>query len=430
MINIYFWLFLALILIPLTGGVWNTARIYEYPFFMASIFAIFVFPQAVSLVRFPGAAPPHAVQAVLLMACLCLAACVLGYKVPVRSQAFARLFPRINEQRLFHVGVLFVACGSWFSHLLAVMDIQMGQNGGWTGRATIYGFFQQLCYPGFAICLMTALRRPTAWSIFATLAAIVVPMQVILFGRREPAALLLLTLGLSIYFRRRQLPPRLVVPLIIVGAMLAIPATATYRSLQAEGNWQAIRQIDIAGNFKHFLNDESILELRNAAMLIEATSRSGDYAYGEGYWNHLVFRYVPAQIFGEEFKDSLMLRHSGDGQEREFATMDYINPIGSTVTGMGDSFQQFGYCGCLFFAVLALFFRSLWQTALLPNSLFAQLLYMQACTSAMRSVTHWTLDFLPGFLYSALFLGVAMLYASPSMPVRTRVVRRKAYAGR
>jgi len=258
----------------------------------------------------------------------------------------------------------------------------------------------------------------------SVLVATVVPIQVILFGRREPAAVLLVTVGLTIYFHRRSRPPRLLIPGIIIAAMLAIPATATYRSFQAERNWEAIRQIDFLGNFKQFLTDESILELRNAAMLIEATSRSGDYAYGAGYWNHLVFRYVPAQLLGEGFKESLMIRRSGEGQEREFATMDYTNPIGSTVTGMGDSFQQFGYGGCLFFAALAVFFRSLWQTALRPHALFAQLLYMQACTSAMRAVTHWTLDFLPGFMYSVLFLGAAMLYASLSSLPKTRVLKR------
>ncbi len=424
MTNFYFWLFLGLMILPLVAVVWNPARIYEYPFFTAAIFAIFVFPQAVSLIRFPGAAPAHAVQSALLMTCLCLTACLLGYKLPIQPQVIARLSRGVNQQRLFHVGLIFVACGYWFGHLISAMDIEISQTGGWTGRATIYGFFQQLCYPGLAICLMTALRRPSLTSMLSALAAAVVPMQVILLGRREPAAVLLVTLGLTIYFRRRSRPPRVLIPGIILAAMLAIPATATYRSFQAERNWDAIRQIDFVGNFKQFLTDESILEFRNAAMLIEATSRSGDYAYGAGYWNHLVFRYVPAQILGEGFKESLMIRRSGEGQEREFATMDYTNPIGSTVTGMGDSFQQFGYWGCLFFAALAVFFRSLWQTALRPNALFAQLLYMQACTSAMRAVTHWTLDFLPGFLYSVLFLGAAMLYAYSSSLPKTRVLRR------
>lgn len=45
------------------------------------------------------------------------------------------------------------------------------------------------------------------------------------------------------------------------------------------------------------------------------------------------------------------------------------------------------------------------------NATLPQLLYIMVCPSAMRAVTHWTLDFLPGLLYSALFLGLAAWYA-------------------
>jgi len=57
------------------------------------------------------------------------------------------------------------------------------------------------------------------------------------------------------------------------------------------------------------------------------------------------------------------------------------------------------------------FFRKLWRAAHAPEALFAQLLYMQSCTCAMRAVTHWTLDFLPGLAYNAVFLGAAVLYS-------------------
>jgi hypothetical protein len=196
--------------------------------------------------------------------------------------------------------------------------------------------------------------------------------------------------------------------------MLAIPATATYRRFQSEQDWTSVRQIQLLANFQHFLNDESVLELRNAALLIEATQRSANYEYGAGYWNHLVFRFIPAQILGDKFKQSLMLHASRDGVERELAAFNYVNPPGSTVTGLGDSFQQFGYLGCLVFALLAWFFTRLWSAATLPSHAFAQLLYIQSCTSAMRAVTHWTLDFLPGFIYSAAFLGLAAWYARSS----------------
>jgi hypothetical protein len=418
MLSFYFWSLVVLVTLPLLSVLAKPQRVYEYPYFISAVFAIFIVPQAVSLVRFPGAAPENAVQNVLLVSCLCLAACLVGYRCrpnPARADNNP-LSSSPNETRLFQAGLVFVACGFGFSYLLGHMDVQTSELGGWTGPATIYGFFQQLCYPGFAICLMAALRRATVVRVAATLLATVVPLQSIAFGRREPAALFALTIGLTLYFQLRTRPPRWLVAVAIVGAMFAIPATATYRRLQLEQDWGGVRQINLLENFRDFVNEESVLELRNAAMLIEGTLRSDEYQCGAGYWNHLVFRYVPAQLVGRHFKESLMLKFSDDAVERELAGMDYLNPVGSTVTGMGDSFQQFGYGGCLVFAGMAAFFGKLWGAAARPNAFFAQLLYMQSCTCAMRAVTHWTLDFLPGLLYNAMFLGAAVLYSRSADP--------------
>lgn len=428
MIDLLFWVFIGLVALGLVKVLFHPERIYEYPHFMSAVFAIFILPQAVSLVRFPGAAPEAAVRRVLWMACLCLAACLVGSKLSraLRFRGTGAAVRAMDQNRLFHTGLVFVGCGLAFSFILGRTEVQTSELGGWTGPATIYAFFQQLCYPGFAICLMVALRRPTLLSLAATVVASLVPVQSIIFGRREPAALFALTIGLTLYFQMRLRPARWLIAGSIGFAMLAIPATATYRRYQLEQDWEGVRQIDWVGNFRDFLNDESVLELRNAAMLIEATQRSGEYEYGAGYWNHLVFRYIPAQILGPKFKESLMIDRPREGLERELAAMAYVNPAGSTVTGLGDSFQQFGYWGCLFFAGLGLGFAALWRSAGPHSALFAQLLYIQSCTSAMRAVTHWTLDFLPGFLYSALFIGLAVWYAQPgtSPTVRLPAVSR------
>jgi hypothetical protein len=407
-------LFAVLVIAPLLKIMGKPERIYRYPYFMTVVFGIFILPQAVSLIRFPEAASEEVLQRLLLVTCLCLGACLVRYRfsLPFRVGGLGA----VNHGRLFHAGIAFVASGIGFSYLLSHTVVQTTEFGGWTGPATIYGFFQQLCYPGFAICLMLALRRPTLLTVLSIVVSAIVPIQSIFFGRREPAALFLLTVGLTLYFRTRVVPPRWLIISLGVGAMFLIPATGTYRRFQLQDDWQSVRQLDVVGNFKDFLDEDSVLELRNAAMLIEATRRSGEYEYGAGYWNHLMFRYVPAQLLGQSFKASLMISRSRDGLERELAAMDYINPPGSTVTAMGDSFQQFGYLGCLFFAVLGAFFHYLWRAALSPSALFAQLLYMQSCTCAMRAVTHWTLDFLPGLLYNLLFLGAAVFYASTERP--------------
>ena len=426
MTNFLFWSFVLLVGLGLWKVLKRPEKIYEYPQFMSAVFAIFILPQAVSLLRFPGAAPEEAIRRVFGMGCLCMGACLAGYTVISEPRRQGKTSYILDPSRLFHAGIAFVACGLVFSYVLGRIDVRTSETGGWTGPATIYGFFQQLCYPGFAICLMVCLRQPSLLSVGATLLATVVPIQSILFGRREPAAQFALTIGLALYFQVKLRPPRWLIAAIIVMAMLAIPATATYRRFQLEREWTSVRQINLVDNFREFLGEESVLELRNAAMLIEATRRSGDYEYGAGYWNHLIFRYVPAQVVGEGVKDSLMIRISREGLERELATVGYVNPAGSTVTGLGDSFQQFGYWGCLFFALLGVGFHQLWRAATVPaTALFAQLLYIQSCTSAMRAVTHWTLDFLPGFLYALIFLGLALWYAQvpselPSGGINTR----------
>jgi hypothetical protein len=120
-------------------------------------------------------------------------------------------------------------------------------------------------------------------------------------------------------------------------------------------------------------------------------------------------------------------RLSGDAgededDETEIGIRTFKRSKGSTVTGMGDSFKQFGYFGCLFFALLAVIFRSLWETSLQPNTYFAKLLYIQTSTSAMRAVTHQTVDYFPGLLYNVVFLGLAVLYARIPRKKRTNPI--------
>lgn len=216
--------------------------------------------------------------------------------------------------------------------------------------------------------------------------------------------------------------------------MLSIPATGIYRALASKGEFSEIRKLDLVKNFEQYFGNESILELRNAAAVIESTQKFGNYDYGTGYWNQLVFRFVPAQIVGKGTKDLLMFGNDVDKMLKGNSGTAHEFSSGSTITGMGDSFKQFGWLGCLFFALLAVVFRSLWIAAIQPGALFAQLLYLLSCTSAMRALTHQTVDFLPGFVYQMIFLGLGLLYAGgqrsniqfPQRPLRgSKIASRK-----
>lgn len=421
------WIFVFLAGFLLARGFTVPRRFFEFPYFMAATFVVFIFPQVISLSRFPGATPLESLTPVMIMTNLCLACCYLGYLLRPSRWIVRHGSTPVKLERLFHVGVGFVFVSLFFNFLISRMTAEETGGSMWTGRVTIYHFFSQLVYPGFAICLYTALtkRSSLAW-LFTFLAALNPVMSIVLAGRRESAALFVLTIGLTLFFQRRFVPPRALIAIGIVFAMLAIPATTKYRTTVSLEGVGGVRQIDLVGNFKRFLNEESILELRNAAVLIYATRMRGNYDYGTAYWDQLVFRFVPAQLFGKEFKDKLMFEEpvidEKKEEEVEIGIRSFAAPKGTTLTGMGDAFKQFGYFGCLFFVLLAVIFRSLWETALQPNTFFAKLLYIQTSTSAMRAVTHQTVDFFPGLLYNLIFLGMAVFYAR--VPRRERALRR------
>jgi hypothetical protein len=419
--SVYLLILIGLVAVPLAMTIKKPACIFEYPFFMAFAFAVFIVPQAFSLIRFPGFVEQSSVDAVLLMACLCLIASFLGYQMAPSAFMLHWASRPVNMQRLLRAGLCFIVFAYLMLVLLSGMNIEYSEAGGMTATATIVLFFWQLAYPGFAICLFCALRRPTLGTVVASIVGAYPPIQAVINGRRENAAMLALIIAGAFFYERRKAPPGVAIVVATIFAMLAIPATGEYRGYASDNDWNSIRQMDLVGSFERFLNEESVLELRNGAAIIESTRQTGNYQFGKAYWNHLVFRFVPAQLLGDDVKQALMFnvfdvaKAGGSETGIEFSR-------GSTITGMGDTFEQFGWLGCVFFAIMGVLFKGIWQASLEKDALFARVLYVLSITSGMRAVTHWTMDFLPGLIYFAVFLGIARFYAGA--PVRQSQVAR------
>lgn len=428
MATIYFYCLVAVLAYMFLPTIRKPTCIFEYPQFMAAVFLAFIVPQAVSLLRFPGSTPAGALTSVLLMCCLCAAMCWAGYRVRLKPRALRLLNHQADPARLFIGGLVFVACGYFFNYLISLMSDEETGGSMWSGKVNIYGFFAQLIYPGFAICLITALRQRNQiipW--MAVSVAAILPIEaIVLRGRREPATQFVLTILLTLFYVKRWSPPRWLVVGAVFLAMLAIPAAGTYRTIATAGAWDYLPNFSLLENFDHYVNSESsILELRNAALLMEATKRTNSYEYGTAYWDQLVFRFVPAQIVGAQTKQALMFHTADERAATEELSMGfgYDTPTGSTLTGVGDVFRQFGYFGCLFFAVLGICLRPLYELSLRPDATFAQLFYIQIATSPMRAVTHQTVDFLPGIVYNAFFLGLIIFFANARVtPRRQRTV--------
>jgi len=317
----------------------------------------------------------------------------------------------VNELRMFQGGIVLVVVAYVFHGL--IMRLPEGDRSSmWTGIITIYNFFRSLIYPGFAILFLYMLRHKNPGSVFLVILAGLLPLhQIIFLGRREVTATFCLTIGLALFFNRRWAPPQWTVLAILLFTVFALPFTGVYRRIAQDHDWGELLQIDAKQFFKEYLEEGGNLELKNAAYIIQYAKRTENYQYGFGYWDNLVFNFIPAHIIGEKFKSLLMTKPREFMKEKLSGYYSYTPPTGSTYTGIADAFLQFGYWGCLFFFLMGYYFKHLWFASVQGGSLYTQIFYIQMVSPAMLAITHGTINFPAEFFYNLIFLNLLMLYA-------------------
>ncbi|KST63323.1 hypothetical protein [Mastigocoleus testarum] len=409
MVELFLYLFLAICLALLLWGLNRSDRIYQYPFLMGAIFVSFLLPQAFALINNPGVVSKLALERVLLMSCLCAAMCWLGYQHKINTRLLKKLYIPLNERRLFKAGIILTIIGYIFRILLLRTNIQVGENSNWTGPATIYIFFAQVVEIAFAIFMLAVVKKPKFANVTAAIiAGYPIFVSAFLEGRRQNTFTFLIIIGISLLYVRRLLPPKLVVMILIIIGIFIIPLVGMLR----EEFWLAIvsgnlQNINLQSGFAKIIEGE-ILELRNAAILIEAAVKNNQYGYGTGFWDRIIFQYVPGQIVGLDFKNSLQFNWTSFDLSSLFG---YSIPRGSTVTGIGDSFLEFGYFGCLIFACIAYFFKHLWISSVYQRSIFSQILYAGLISPTLVGVTHGIGRFIQEAIFQFIFVSWVAYYS-------------------
>jgi hypothetical protein len=417
MAEIYLYLFILICVGSLIWGLIRLERIYQYPFFMGGIFVAFIVPQAIALNNNPQLPDQQALERVLLMSCLCAAMCFLGYQFKPNHKFIQSSNLPIDEKKLVHGSIAFMVVGFGCKALI-IRALGSGTaesiNGQWTGVITIYAFFGQLIYPAFTILLLLTLQRFTVTRFVLTLIAFLVPFDAIVFGgRRETTASIILTFGLAFYFCFRLLPSRLLVIGTLVFAMAAIPLVSQYRNISSSGEWYKLAEIDFFASLGNQVDTGEVLEFRSGALFMDAAVRSGNYGLGLGYWNTLIFQFIPGQLLGRSFKEDLQLRRTSF----DLGTLyNYEAPIGLTPTGISDSFVEFDYFGCLFFFLLGYLFKNLWFSATVGNSIVGRIFYISLLAPALKAVTHSTAICVTDSVFRLIFISCVFFYAYKHPP--------------
>ena len=266
---------LVIICLGLLGwGFIRIERIYQYPFFMGAIFLSFLVPQAFALVENPGRLDQESLERVILMSSLCAGACWVGYQGNPNVKWLTKLKINIDTEKLFRAAIFLMVIGYVCYFLRAEnSSTKLTSGGAMTGAGTIYTFLGQTIYIAFSIFILETLKKPSIQNIIFTLCAAWIPIQRILVGRRQTTMVLVIMIGVSFWFIRRYIPPRWLVITSIFLMMILIPAIGKMRGsfwdALFNGQWQQI--LSTSQKALDTQQKGTILELRNAAFLIDAT---------------------------------------------------------------------------------------------------------------------------------------------------------------
>ena len=403
--NFDFPLLVLVTLAALAVAVWGLLQpdgMLRYPFLASTVYLGWFLPQAIGLSE-EAWLPVGGYSILMFMALLCLLGIYSADKVRLRPGR-AQLW-EYDERKLLLGSVGLTAFGTFFAFMISSLPPEM-LSGAWTGVATIYLFMAKAQYFGFAVAFLLLLRS------FSKLALLVAMFNMYFFlfaifigGRRGVALEISLIILTALWFERRIMLPRLmIIALAVIGSLL-FNSIGQYRSLTYRGSklgygageWSIpsineIRSIDYIGTLESFAATGSN-EVSNAIYYISAVNNSSDFNFGGTYWNDLLFRYVPGQLLGIDFKQSLMLQLY-DSTSPIFA---YERQIGTTYTGFFDSFSAFWYFGAFSFFLIGIIMRRLYERAMMDD-FHGKLFYGLLIAVAMHAVTHstsWFFVYLP-----------------------------------
>jgi hypothetical protein len=147
---------------------------------------------------------------------------------------------------------------------------------------------------------------------------------------------------------------------------------------------------------------------------MEAKVQGGNYTFGRHFWNQLVFGFVPAQLVGRDFKESLKFELIDDAEQ-----VGFEKSVGTCESGIAEAFMAFGYAGCGLFLLLGAFMRWLWDGAM-SGSIFHQFFLMLCTLGAVMSISLQLWPFV-NFIMNILIFAGPFLWWSRLRPYELRV---------
>lgn len=429
--DILFWGVSAISLIGILPALWQPGSIFRYPVLFSFTFAGFILVQAWSL-RSRDDIPQESFERFLVMALFCYLLVWLGWRQGLRKVVEMRYVYRAG--RLKVLGTLLVIGGAFFFQLLSRAE-KTSIDGGWTGLPVAYLFMADMLTIGMAILWFDFCREQKIWiALVLCIPLALYADRIFLAGRRSAAIELLLISGLGPWFAKGRAPPRLAVAAVALVATIIFynigavrfaigSESSTLGGFEKSGGddsifgagakilskkyWESVGAVDLSKGMET-LKEGRGLEVENAIRIMQAVWDGGSFDFGAFQFDNLIFRFVPAQLFGLDFKSRLYIADGGHSLPIEAIIgkanrQGYIHGKGTTITGLADAYNSFWLFGCLIFFGIAAVMARVYQRALVGDR-GAQLWYALLLLSALQALPHHTGYFPARFVYLTVFL--------------------------
>jgi hypothetical protein len=289
----------------------------------------------------------------------------------------------------------------------------------WSGKAVAYYFFAHNMTYGLALLLSVVFLKKQTYPLIKKYKSIIIIAlavcafiyfdRVVIYGRRGTTLTLVFIFLLgNHFFKRHFIKQRYVLLFAIIGTLM-IHSIFQYRALVSSGisPLESMRSIEFTSNLKSLVNTGGS-EVDNAINIISESHRQSKFDFGLFHWNTLIFNYVPAQIFGENFKNGLKIPVA---EPSDLLPSYYSRLNGSTNTGLADSFYSFWFFGAIKFFMIAFFMQIIYMRGWLGSYKYA-IFYILMIVPALHTITHHTHWFISPWVHMFIFLVPLLYYSS------------------
>lgn len=412
--SILFWLFCAQVCGVLVWGFRKSERLLLFPVPLSIGMLGFALPQMFSISYGPEVFPDKSVAKTLFFLNLCFAMAVLGFARPVTIKGSTPW--HYSDKSLMWLGIALSAVGGvWYFKLTRLPDELLNQ-GQWRGLVVAYNFFASALPYGLVLCLHAALKTYSAAWLFVFLDVALLCDRAIIGGRRSAAVGLFLVMASALWLFRNYKLPRVLFGAIAFGGILLVNSIPDYRSAIGEGEafssvllgkslpLEKLRTIPYLDNLKEAFRTPGT-EFGGAVFSLADCDAKGVFDFGLFHWDELIHNYVPAQLVGREFKESLKFKiYDNANQQNVFG---YEKDEATAEPGIVDAFRSFWYFGSLKFYLIGLIMGTLLKRAR-EGSSNAQLGYIILLPPSLVIVSHSTQFFFSPILHMAIFMGVPL----------------------